>query len=276
MESLSVLIVAAVDAEGLPWVEAAFAGTSEPVRVMRTADLPEAQRHLSAGHAADLVLLVESRPGEFASSEIEQLRRLVPLARFWRVLGSWSEGEQRSGRPPVGCTASYWHAWTARISSELDRWCRRQCPSWGMPLTATADERIAQLVEQSWNAGAGLVVVCAARSEHARALADACTRGGYQTLVVAEGQRFTAKSAVALVWDTPIKAACDAAQVNRLKRAAGGAPIYVVAGFPRVDQVEEAVAAGVAAVISKPYVVRDLWWHLAQGTATSRPLASFG
>ena len=145
-----------------------------------------------------------------------------------------------------------------------------------MPLTATADERIAQLVEQSWNAGAGLVVVCAARSEHARALADACTRGGYQTLVVAEGQRFTAKSAVALVWDTPIKAACDAAQVNRLKRAAGGAPIYVVAGFPRVDQVEEAIAAGVAAVISKPYVVRDLWWQLAQGTATSRPLASLG
>ncbi len=58
MDSLSVLIVAAVDAEGLPWVEAAFASAAEPVRVTRTADLPEAQRHLSAGHTAALVLLV--------------------------------------------------------------------------------------------------------------------------------------------------------------------------------------------------------------------------
>ena len=276
MPSLNVLIVAAHDAEGLPWVEAAFGSASDLARLARAFDLADAQRQFLVGCAIDLVVLVESRPGEFAAREIEQFRRLAPLVRFWRVLGSWSEGEQRSGRPPAGCTSSYWHAWQARMTRELDRWRDGRCPSWGLPLTATADERIMELVEQPCDAGHGLVVVCAARSEHARALADGCTRGGYQTLVVAAGQRFAAKDAVAIVWDTPIEAACDADEVSRMQRSAGGAPIFIVAGFPRADQVEAAKLAGVAAVISKPYLVRDLWWQLARAAETSRSLTTSG
>ena len=138
------------------------------------------------------------------------------------------------------------------------------------------DERIVELVEQPCDAGHGLVVVCAARSEHARALADGCTRGGYQTLVVAAGERFAAKDAVAIVWDTPIEAACDADEVSRMQRSAGGAPIFIVAGFPRADQVEAAKLAGVAAVISKPYLVRDLWWQLARAAETSRFMTTSG
>ncbi len=73
-------------------------------------NVPAAAEHLGATAAhCDLIVLCESRRGQFSAEAIDGLRRLAPLARIWRVLGSWHEGEPRSGHPPAGCVSTYWH-----------------------------------------------------------------------------------------------------------------------------------------------------------------------
>ena len=47
------------------------------------------------GDPPELIVLVQSRPGEFSAAEIDDLRRLAPLARVRRLLGTWCEGEAR-------------------------------------------------------------------------------------------------------------------------------------------------------------------------------------
>ena len=94
-------------------------------------------------------------------------------------------------------------------------------------------------------------------------LADACRLGGYETQIVVDGQPFQTDGALAVVWDTSIGQAAEARCVKQLRRAAGGAPLLAVVGFPRRYEVRRALEAGVGDVVSKPFLVRDLLWHLS-------------
>jgi CheY-like chemotaxis protein len=42
------------------------------------------------------------------------------------------------------------------------------------------------------------------------------------------------------------------------------APVVALAGFPRADNVARALAAGISAVIAKPYLLDDLCWQIEQ------------
>jgi CheY-like chemotaxis protein len=44
----------------------------------------------------------------------------------------------------------------------------------------------------------------------------------------------------------------------------GPAPIVALLNFPRVEDRDRALAAGAAAVLSKPVLVEDLLWQLRQ------------
>ena len=50
----------------------------------------------------DLIAIAQSRRGQFSQTEINQLRRRFPLVPIVVVVGSWCEGETRSGTTPVG------------------------------------------------------------------------------------------------------------------------------------------------------------------------------
>ena len=50
----------------------------------------------------ELIVMAQSRPGVFSAQWIERLRRSAPLAGVVALLGTWCEGETRSGRPAPG------------------------------------------------------------------------------------------------------------------------------------------------------------------------------
>ena len=81
----------------------------------------------------DLILVVASRPGRFSTAEVETLHRRAPLAKLVALLGSWCEGEVRSGHPWPGVTRIYAHQWQARLPRELETW---------QPRTATEIDRL--------------------------------------------------------------------------------------------------------------------------------------
>jgi CheY-like chemotaxis protein len=73
------------------------------------------------------------------------------------------------------------------------------------------------------------------------------------------------------VWDATPERLHDEVAVARLKRLTREAPIVAVVGFPRADDVRRARQAGVSAVVSKPYLVRDLLWQLEQAISSDSP-----
>jgi len=240
-------------------------GSFSQCDVRQVQDLAEAATFVTnQGFFPELVVLVQSRPGEFSSAQLDALRAHVPLARIWRLLDSWCEGEQRSGRPPAGCTNIYAHQWPARVAAELaENKLRIHLVPFG-PATATSEERLLWGDGQPLTKRAGLVVVCAPHAETATALAELCQLGGYDTLVVAGHQHWNVAAATAILWDCPIEAAADANRVAQLRAAAGGAPLFAMLSFPRVDDCQRAIEAGAAGVISKPFLLRDVFWHLDQ------------
>jgi CheY-like chemotaxis protein len=266
---LSLLLVGPADAD----LRQSMLDAGGSTNVLCAADLGDAARLLAsdACPAVDVVVLAEPRGGSSSDAALDLVRRLAPLARVWRLLGTWCEGEGRSGRPPAGCLATYWHQWAARFGSELRGVSRGLRPAWALPLTATADERIAWHVEALAAAEprAGTVAIVASSSQAAAALADLCRRGGYETVLAAEDSRLRIERAKAVVWDTTVERIVDALSVASLRGCAPGAPVVAVVGFPRAEDVERARQAGVAAVVSKPCLAGDLLWHLDRASAAT-------
>ena len=191
-----------------------------------------------------------------------RLRGLAPLARMLAVAGNWCEGEARSGRPPAGCLASYEHQWPARCRGELAVLARGERPVWALPVTASAEERMLAAAERPRARGSGQVVIVARVAATAAALADTCRLVGYEPLVVREDLPWSAPAAAAIVWDTDPARIGDIGMVERVRQSAAGAPLVALAGFPRRDDIRRAQAAGIAAVVSKPFLIDDLYWQL--------------
>jgi CheY-like chemotaxis protein len=232
------------------------------IRVRRFENPGLAAAYLAEGDAApELIVLAESRPGQFAIGSIHELRRRAPLTRVWRLLGSWCEGEKRTGKPPAGCIQTLWHQWQPRAARAIACALAGSCPPWGLPVTATLDERTLALAEQPLGQGSGVIVICAHHVQTAQALADACRAGGYEATVESEARPWSATGARAVLWDVAAHA-LDERWIEKLRASAPGVPILALMSFPRALDVERAVEAGIAAVISKPFLLRDLLWHL--------------
>src|SRR4051812_34552619 len=92
----------------------------------------------SSGDEPDAFIVAAARPGRFAAEQIEQLHRRAPLARVVALLGSWCEGEVRSGHPWPGGVQIYAHQWQARLPAAI------HC---GQPRTAVEIDRLLGRVE---------------------------------------------------------------------------------------------------------------------------------
>ena len=90
----------------------------------------------------DLLAVAQAFPGQFSHETIDRLRRLAPLARVLGLMGSWCEGEMRSGSPWPATLRTYWHHWPARGDRQLRRLAMGQSCSWALPLTASEEERL--------------------------------------------------------------------------------------------------------------------------------------
>lgn len=229
--------------------------------LVELADVPRAIAHLQR-NSPELVVLAQRWPGEFTDDEVDRLHRAAPLARFSALLGSWCEGEARSGRPWPAVTRAYWHEWPARFGQELARISAGQCPSWGLPVTARDEERMLAAAEEPLARRGGLIVVVAEQAASAASLVDACRLRGYATIAVRAARGVTICGAAAALWDTTAEQATNVETVAAMQHSCGGAPLIALLNFPCAPDIAAAQAAGVPAVLSKPWLLDDLYWQL--------------
>jgi len=210
----------------------------------------------------DLAVIGQSRPGQFSDQQIGEVRGVAPLVPLIALLGSLCEGEPQPGRPWPGVVRIYWHQFLPRCARELQRIASGQCPSWGLPLTVTADEMVEYASAEPLPKRSGLIGIRAVHAVTYESLAGACRAAGYATVWLRPGQDVQVQGVAAVIWDD---ACCDppqASQIAELAESVHPAPIVVLLHFPRTRDCDRAVAAGAACVVSKPFLLDDLFWQL--------------
>jgi hypothetical protein len=242
-------------AEPRDWLE-------ERCDLRRAAGVAEACDSLYKTGAPHVILFAQSRPGQFSQSDVEQLHARSPLSRLVVLLGSWCEGEMRTGRPWSGVVRVYWHQWAARMIPELAAGNTDRCTVWRLPRTASGTEQLALAAEGDWRRGHGLVVIHTRLFCDYQAFSDVCTAGGYASFWdQPHGPSFVGGAAGVLctaIGGDP----SEAGLVGRLARRYASAPLVVLLDFLRGDDRQRMADAGAAAVLAKPFLVGDLLWHL--------------
>jgi hypothetical protein len=258
--TLTSLVIGHVDCDEFRSVPDGLRALGE-VAAVRT--LADADRWLADREPVDLVVMVQHRPGEFSSIELDRLRQAAPLARVVLLLGSWCEGETRSGSPPGGTTRIYWHQWAARWGHQRERLAAGQCPTWGLPVTASEEERL--LIAEPDNqrpVRSGTVWVVAQSIEMSDWLVAACRAGGW-TASRGDGGPLP-EGLSAILWEIPQQRDRAFLELQRMTAATGQAtPIVGLADFLRSDDAARLRAVGATSLISKPILLEDLHWHLA-------------
>ncbi len=231
--------------------------------VRRFNDSRTAAAAVAAGRIVpDVIVVAQSFPGQFSHDELETLRRLAPVARIVGLMGSWCEGEMRSGHPWPGVVRTYWHQWPARAERQFRRMIEGHACSWTLPPTAAEEERLLVDASERWPQRNGRVVLCTASQQMAEFLSAACRSRGFVPLWQRTAPDTPIKNAAAAVFDVANLAESEWNAISRLSAALRPAPVIALLPFPRSDDDRQARSAGAAAVLSKPLALDDLYWEL--------------
>jgi CheY-like chemotaxis protein len=210
----------------------------------------------------DVIVVAQSRPGQFRPPQVERLHAASPLSRLVVLSGSWCEGELRSGRPCAGVIRVLWHQWQPRLVPFLQPGSAPLPDIWSLPRTASLDEQLASTVGPLWPVREGLVAIHAETRETFQALSDACRQGGYATVWYPQEQVVDASGVVAALADGISCGAAGQRFVRSVVQRHRPAPVIVILDFVRRQDYDLARAEGAGAVLAKPFLVYDLLWHL--------------
>ncbi len=191
-------------------------------------------------------LFFQSRPGQFTQASIEAVHTEIPLARLALVLGSWCEGELRSGFPLHGLERMFWYEAPPRIARLLS-----QAP---LPRTFTFAERIELASAEPRDLQRRYAQVVARRHHDRESLFAICEALGW---AVISPETATPPEIVFLSADdlgTPELQK----EIDRLRTTWPAARLIALLNFPRLDEVESLYSLGCHAVLGQPCCVSDL------------------
>ena len=89
----------------------------------------------------DLILIAQSIPDQFSTAHIEYLQARHPLTPVVALLGSWCEGDARTGRSIPGVRRIYWHQWHGRFELFRHQLQHDGYTEWHSPFTATVGDQ---------------------------------------------------------------------------------------------------------------------------------------
>ncbi len=260
MSEISILLVGNTDRREF---RRSGAVLDELGRVVAAADADSAHAVLAGGRIVpDLIVVAQAYPGQFTTESIDRLRRLAPLARVLGLLGSWCEGETRSGEPWPAAIRIYWHQWLPRVATEIADLREGVCSTWALPMTASEEERQVLVADKPFSKREGLIVISAVQFDVQDWLVAACARRGYSTIWLRPDRPVEVERPTAAVFDGDQCRGAELRALKQLAAALGPVPIVALLDFPRAEDRDRALAAGAAAVISKPLLIEDLFWQI--------------
>jgi CheY-like chemotaxis protein len=220
-------------------------------------DLREALNQIDGGVYPAVVILGVAWPGGFSSSEVSALRRAAPLARVVALLGSWLEGESRTGQPLAGIPRVHWHQWP-RLADEIEKFQRQQPSVFSVPITARDDERWHHSSHDCSTDDRRNIAVVAKSRESAIAFVDLCAAQGWNGQWIRNITEQSLADFDMVLFDAQTGGLSEFALVSRIRSRNPELPIVVLQGFLRTDDESAWIQSGANAVIGKPFLIRDL------------------
>jgi hypothetical protein len=243
----------------------------------------EGLARIHTGFAPTIVVVAQPWPGHVTTKQIESLREAAPLARIVSLLGTWLEGEARTGKPWPAVWRIYWHTWLPRFAAQLDRLAAGEQTLWALPSTAGDDERILYLGmfgprQQDRITRKKTIAIVSATRDAVESLSDICRQCDWETIwlkspadelppktdLVLFDCRHLGASEFAKISNLKAQLAKAKSQISNFKSQVAQVPILVLVGFPRLADIEYLQSLGVAAIVSKPFLTRDLVWQIEQ------------
>jgi len=233
--------------------------------VTEVGDAASAVEMLTSGQVVpELIVVAQAYPHQFTHEDVERLRRAVPLARVLGLMGSWCEGEMRTGSPWPAVVRVYWHQWPGQCQRQLSLMAADESSAWCLPATATEEERLLADSCLPIQQRSGLVAVHTRVMEMEDWLSDAMRRRGYSTVWLHPSRPVHVEGVAAALFDGSDLRGGELDELAKLCRDLSPAPVIALLDFPRIEDRRRALSAGAAAVISKPVQVEDLYWELDQ------------
>ena len=230
--------------------------------------VPAAAREMERGDSVPaIIVLAQSRRGEVSQRDHDALVRLAPLAHVIVLLGSWCEGETRSGVPVNGCSRVYWHQFRDRAAIEFFAPRLPRGARW-FPKTITENER--GLARSGWRlqAGTGVVAINTPCRVDYDALGAACRTAGFNTVWCQRAAEETVASAGCVVWDRWGFEGSDLEEWMRWRERWDHVPTLATIGFPRRQDFDAVGEGCLRGVLAKPFVLAELW-HAVQAVMES-------
>ena len=207
----------------------------------------------------ELIVVAQSRPGVISEDNIQLLRRDAPLSGVVALLGTWCEGETRTGRPWPGVDRLYWYEFPPWWHRQLAHRAAGRCPDWAQPANFPPESPVTR------NPGPthinGLVILCTPVRETAAALADVLRHSGYATVWRRPGRPGpVVRGATVGIWDGGQLSDHEEISLAAFCRdmARDRAPVIALLDFPRRDRAQRARQLGAAAILGKPWLNVDL------------------
>jgi len=252
-----------------PEFRAARAGLDALGEVTSVPDADSAAALLEGAELVpELIVVAQAYPSQFPQEAIDRLRCLCPLSRVLGLMGSWCEGEMRTGRPWPGSIRIYWHQWLPQCGRQLACMARNECSVWDLPVTATEEERLLLAAEQPLPDCPGLVAIYSHRYEMGDWLSAALRSRGCSTVWLRPPHPARVEGAAAAVFDGSELRGEQLDELKQLSTALTPAPILALLSFPRIEDHRRARRAGAAAVLSKPLQLGNLFWELDRALNT--------
>lgn len=235
-----------------------------------------------ADSSFDLVVIAQARRGQHCAEDVEALQASFSTTPIVALLGSWCEGETRSGVPWPGVPRVYWHQWEGQYQKFADQLSQYGISDWHAPRTSTIADRIARSRAIDHPADIKCVAISAWTNQTHAMVADAINHFGWSNCWVERA-----------VWNAETSSAVDAivieadtwsdALVNRvqwIQRQIPDTPMVMVTNYPRRDELEVIKSTGISEVVSKPFELNELKtavvraFEASQKTQQLKPIAS--
>ena len=217
------------------------------------------EEHL-ADASFDIVVLAASRRHQFSHEWVESIRGKASPTPLVALMGTWCEGEQRSGEPWPGVQQVYWHQWQNRFDRFIQQLTSDQVCDWQLPATANHADSVVNFDSTSVSTSRLTVGISAVSDMHFQMLADAAQTVAAKTVWI-EGQHFhpAVLDQLSLVivdadsWNHDVQARIQWLRTD-LKI---DTPIVLLLNFPRQSDLQALNAVGISEVVSKPFQLSD-------------------
>jgi hypothetical protein len=210
----------------------------------------------------DLVIVARAYPDQIDVDCVERLLARFPMVPVVALLGTWCEGESRSGKPWPGIVRVYWHQWNGRFDQFLNCLASQGFTSWHMPRTASISDRILRR-EPAHSISAThrkIVGVSTTTSPQFEMLKDAFRAAGISAVWIesSDNRNIPLERLDLICIDVNHMHEELVGRIDFLRRRNPQSPIIVVANFPRSNEIEFVKTLNVSQVVSKPFELADL------------------